>query len=62
MIIDTGSKGFWLGFFFLFIMINAICLIPLGIFNANKHDSYDWGDALNGIILAIISIGWWFAV
>jgi hypothetical protein len=61
MIINTGTKEFWLSIYFLCMGFYALCLIPLGLLKADKSKGYDWGDALNGIILFSIIIMWWYA-
>jgi hypothetical protein len=60
MLIDTGSKAFWLGTLFFLIGIDAILMIIVGLLHIEKSRYHDFATACDGIILLVISAGWWF--
>ena len=57
------TKAFWMGCLFVCIFIYGVGKLLMGLKESPKIniDRYDWGDAIGGAILTIISVGWWFA-
>lgn len=60
---DTITKDFWVGCLFACIFIYGVGKLLMGLKESPKIniDRYDYGDAIAGMILTIISVGWWFA-
>lgn len=59
--IDIWKKSFWIAIVIIGLVINWLCLIALGLARARKTEVYDLGDALNGVVLLIVTIGWWLS-
>jgi len=60
MILDTGSKSFWLGCFFFLIIANCIIKFVAGLVGANRSDHFSWVDSIDAILVGAIAVGWWF--
>ena len=62
MIVDTGTKGFWLGALFLVIMISSILQIICGAVGGKKAQEWTLINSLDGFIMLVITVGWWVSV
>ena len=62
MIIDTGTKGFWLGALFLVLMLDSILSIVCGVVGGKKAQEWTLINSLDGFIMLVIAVGWWVSV
>ena len=62
MIIDTGSKAFWMGALFFVLICDAVVNVMVGVTKTKREDTYGLATALDGVIMLVISVGWWFGV
>jgi len=60
MIIDTGSKAFWLGALIFVFIISSIIRIVAGLIKTERSNAYSLSDVVDGALVLIICIGWWF--
>jgi hypothetical protein len=60
MWINTGSKDCWLGALFFLLILDAIVTILCGLGGKKKSDYYSYANVVDGLILLIVSLGWWF--
>ena len=56
MIIDTGTKTFWITIFFGWLALNYICIFFSGIMGAKKSDTYDKLDSVGSVIAGFIAV------
>jgi len=60
MIINTGSKAFWLGALFFVLICDSVIKIIAGLTHMPKPTHYRFSNPLDGLLILVISLGWWF--
>lgn len=59
--IDTGVKAYWLGALFLMLIISSAIKIIGGFLGVEISSRRNLADSIDGGILLVICLGWWFA-
>jgi len=59
--IHSGAKAYWLGALFFMMILESCLKVIAGIVHMESSRYYTTGTAIEGIIMLIITLGWWFA-
>ena len=62
MILDTSTKAFWIGAFFVLIALDGIMAIIAGLTNTPRSSSnYTLATAADGVLMLIVAVGYMVA-
>ena len=56
-----GRKEVWLGFLFLLLIVDSVLKIIVGVIGMEKSTRFNIWDACDGVLVLVISVGWWLA-
>ena len=59
MILDTGSKAFWIGAFFVLIALDGVMAIIVGLSNTPRYSkNYTLATAADGLMMLVVAVGY----
>lgn len=59
--IDLFKKSFWVMIAAIYLILNWLSLILLGIMGKERSKYFDLGDSLIGVCLIGLTLAWWFS-